>query len=288
MRKMESNSPKEKNKDSGSQGMVSNKLDFLLDTIDTEVANLAEAVVTEGPILYETASGDELQAVGLNHEKTVADHRDLNIGLLERSGEPSSEVGVVDKETEAALDALRDAEGEVEAMLTAEGVARSTEDATLNVTDQETEDQPAAKTLAEFLATGEVDVASLFVKGEEHQEAAAIPPTADGELPEDLFSDLDTNSDSDDDTTPTSESAPTQLEAKVDPLSEPTLENANEDPQVKADKPSSTPTSPDSELAILMSNKIEALLTRLVEERLPDIAERIIVEKLNKIIASMK
>jgi len=37
-----------------------------------------------------------------------------------------------------------------------------------------------------------------------------------------------------------------------------------------------------------MTNKIEALVSRLVEERLSEIAERIITEKLNKIIASMK
>jgi hypothetical protein len=44
----------------------------------------------------------------------------------------------------------------------------------------------------------------------------------------------------------------------------------------------------DEELANLLSKKIEALVNRLVEERLGEIAERVIMEKINKIFKSMK
>ena len=288
MRKMESKSSGKKNKGTRTQGMVSNKLDFLLDTIDTEVANLAESVVTQGPILYETDSNDDPSAMGLSQETTVMDHRDLNVGLFENPGEPPSDLELMDKETEAALEALRDAEGEVEAILTAEGLAGNTEDATPKVADKEEDNQPATKTLAEFLATGELDPASLLVKEKELGKSASAPNAADGELSEDLFFSLDKPSESDNDTPPVWDSGPRQGKATDGFLAETRQEGAVESLQLKADESCSSPASSDCELAALMSNKIEALLTRLVEERLPAIAERIIVEKLNKIIASME
>jgi hypothetical protein len=47
-------------------------------------------------------------------------------------------------------------------------------------------------------------------------------------------------------------------------------------------------SSSDEELATLLSKKIEVLVNRLVEKRIAEIAERVIMEKINKIFKSMK
>jgi hypothetical protein len=49
-----------------------------------------------------------------------------------------------------------------------------------------------------------------------------------------------------------------------------------------------TKSGSEEELADLLTVKIEALVARLVEERLSVIAERVIKEKINKIFSSMK
>jgi hypothetical protein len=236
--------------------MAARKLDFLLDTIDTEVANLADTVVTEGPILYEAASNDQGSAIGFNHETTAMDIPDLDMGVSGDSDEPPSDLEPVDKETAAALDALRDAESEVEAMLTVAGMVTVTEDAAPGTSGQDVKEQPASKTLAELFAAREIATSKLAEKAEALEEAAADHAAADDKPLEDLFSDPATKSDSQEDARPASESSP--------------------------------PPYSVGDLATLMSNKIEGLLIRLVEERLPVIAERIIVEKLNNIIVSIK
>jgi len=253
---MENNSSDKKNKNRRPQGVATQKLDFLLDTIDTEVANLAETVVTQGPIFYETASNDEGSAMGFNHETAARDYLDLDMALLADSDEPQSGNESAAKEAEAALDALRDAEDEVNGMLTPDGVATDAKYAAVTAPGQDVEDQTAAEALAELAATREVQSSSLLEKAEKQVEISAEPSAVDDNLSEDLFSDLHKPSVSAEVTNPTSESSPA--------------------------------AASDGELATLMSNKIEALLTRLVEERLPAIAERIIVERLDKIIAAMK
>lgn len=253
---MENNSSDKKNKTRRPQEVATQKLDFLLDTIDTEVANLAETVVTQGPILYETAPNDEGSAMGFNHETTARDYHDLDMALFAGSDEPQSGNESVAKETEAALDALRDAEDEVKGMLTPDGLATDAKNGAVAAPGQDVEDQGAADALVELAATRELQSSSLPEKAEEQGEVSAEPSAVDDNLSEDLFSDLHKPSASEEGTNPTSESLPA--------------------------------AASDGELATLMSNKIEALLTRLVEERLPAIAERIIVERLDKIIAAMK
>ena len=253
---MENNSSDKKNKTRRPQGVATQRLDFLLDTIDTEVANLAETVVTQGPILYETTSNDEGSAMGFNHETTANDYLNLDKALFGDSDEPQSGIESVAKETEAALDALRDSEDEVKGMLTPDGVATDATNAAVAAPGQNVEDQGAAEALAEVVATREVQSSSLPEKAEEQVEIAAEPSAVDDSLSEDVSSDLHKPSDSEEGTNPTSESSPA--------------------------------AASDGELATLMSRKIEALVTRLVEERLPAIAERIIVERFDKIIAAMK
>ena len=114
---MEKNRLAKKNKGERPQEVTTEKLDFLLDTVDTEVANLAETMVTQGPIKHETSS-DEGSATGLNHETTLADHLELDMAMFADSDELPFDIEPLDEKTEAALGAFMDAENEVEAILT--------------------------------------------------------------------------------------------------------------------------------------------------------------------------
>jgi hypothetical protein len=421
MMNMENNSSGKKIKKKESQKVGSNKLDFLLDSIETEVADLAEPVVPQGSIVNETAPTDEESTEGLSHEPI--NDLDLDMDFFEDLEEPPTDSETVDKQTAAALDALSDAEGEVEAMLTAEGVATDIEDVAVEANSEPQADKEAAKALTELLATREVDASKFLENAEVQAEAPAEPPAIDAELSEDLFSeldiepasrrddseaaeppaladeladdlfaelsmesesegagaeaveptavddelprdlfseldkeiqslsevaeaaeptaladeladdlfaeldmetgsaedhavaaetpatkdelsedlfsDLDMAYDPEENAAPTSEPPPSAEKLQEEPLApedessddllaELGLESAVEEKEVKPAEVSASRDADDNELAILMTNKIEALVTRLVEERLTAIAERIINEKLNKIIASMK
>jgi hypothetical protein len=90
------------------------------------------------------------------------------------------------------------------------------------------------------------------------KEPDALKPPAPGEeLPEDLFADLDTS------------------------------ERASPGPPEAA--AAAFPVSGDSaeELTALVREHVEAVVTRLVEKRLPVIAERIITEEIKKIKAAL-
>jgi hypothetical protein len=288
-REMKNNSVGKKDDDRGPQRRADKKLDFLLDTIDTEVANLAEAVETEGPILAESSSDDEGSAMGLNHDTTAMEDLDLAMVMSGDSDETPSDLGPVAEEMEATIDALKSADAEVEAMLRLEGEARAGKDDDVAASENNAEDQNAADAMVELLATREVDASSLFNLTEEQEEASAEALAVDDILPEDLFCDLDTTSSaSEDDAIPESESSMSAEKSSEAFLAELGLETEIEEEQVEVDEESTSPPSSDGDLADLMSSKIEAVLTRLVEERLPAMAERIIIEKLNKMIASLK
>jgi hypothetical protein len=361
MMNMENSALGKKTEDREPQEKTSKKLDFLLDSIETEVADLAETVVTQGPILNEETSDDEGSAAGLIHEATVMEDLDPDMDLFADSVEPPTEAESADRETTAAFDALSSAEGEVESMLASEKVVRDNEDIALVPPGQDASDQDAAKALAELLTTREVDASALLEKAKEEDKAVTDPPAVadepsedllanlgmesepgkdnegtaehyaiDDELSEDLLANLGMESepgkddkgtaehhaiddelsvdlpadlvmtfDSEVDAPRTSYSSPPEDKSREEPLSseekssddllgEAAGGSAREGEEVMAAKVSTAPPSSDSELAKLISTKIEALVIRLVEERLPGISERIISEKLNKIIASMK
>jgi hypothetical protein len=63
---------------------------------------------------------------------------------------------------------------------------------------------------------------------------------------------------------------------------------AVEEKEEKGAEAVTSTSNSDEELADLLSKKIEGLVKRLVEERLAEIAERVIMEKINKIFKSMQ
>jgi hypothetical protein len=350
-------SPSKELKDGKTKKVVSKKLDFLLDTIDTEVANLADVVNLDGPILDEKKSKGDRGAISLSDGGRGMDSLELDMDFFNEPEKPPAEEKSADKEgAKAALDAMSDAEGEVEAMLSGEEASGKPAVAPANVADKEKVDSDLAKALDELLATREVDASKLLENTEKQKVVKSKEPevekaqTVEDKLPEELFDDLDKDlelvlegvaaedqaasekeltedllADLDEDLELQRGAAATKNQAgsdreleedllgdlEMDVAAERVDESATKEAAIEAgiskdlfetteqniaveEKAESvaggvTSTSnSDEELANLLSKKIELLVNRLVEERLAEIAERVIMEKINKIFKSMK
>jgi hypothetical protein len=150
-------------KNSSPKREATKKLDFLLDTIDTEVADLADVVEVAGPILADKTSGGEVSTISLDDEAVGMDSLELDMDLFGESDEPPPEDEPADNQAQAALDAMSDAEGEVEAMLSMEASPGAGSPPAAE-TNEEKVDAGIAKALDELLATREVDASKLHAK----------------------------------------------------------------------------------------------------------------------------
>ena len=193
---MSSGSSSSELKKSSFEKKATNKLDFLLDTIDTEVANFADVVEVTGPILDDQTPSEEMPtsslndgvigtdslelemdllgesdapppadkppnnqaqaATSLNDGATGMDSLELEMDLFSESEAASPEGKPTDNQAKAALDAMNDAEGEVEAMLAKEASVDA-ETPPAAETSNEAVDDDISKALDELLTTREVD-----------------------------------------------------------------------------------------------------------------------------------
>ncbi|MEJ2429199.1 MAG: hypothetical protein P8075_09800 [Deltaproteobacteria bacterium] len=311
-------------KDGKAQQVATNKLEFLLDTIDTEVANLADVVNVEGPILDDKTPGGAGGAVSLSDGGVGLESLELDMDFYKETEKPPAEEESVDKGAQAALEAMSDAEGEVEAILSKEGTADGHKVGSPSAPKREEVDADLAKALDELLATREVDASKLLQKTQKpkirqsKEVQSQKVQTVEDRLPEDIFDDLDKDLELvlEGAAAENPEATDGELEAdllgdvEMDFVEKPDGEAAEEAAieagiskdlfetseqniavEEKVEKGSAAvnpASSSDTELADFLSKKIEGLVTRLVEERLSEIAERVIMEKINKIFKSMK
>ena len=194
---MSSSSSKSELKNSSPKKEATKKLDFLLDTIDTEVANLADVVEVAGPILDDQTPSEVVPTISLDDGVIGTDSLELDMDLFGESDAPPPEdepadnqaqaaislddeaIGMdsleldmdlfgdsdgpppagepADNQAQAALDAMSDAEGEVEAMLAQKA---SMDAGSPPATD--TIDEDISKALDEHLATREVDASKII------------------------------------------------------------------------------------------------------------------------------
>jgi len=314
---MSSSSSNSELKNSSPKKEATKKLDFLLDTIDTEVANLADVVEVTGPILDDQTPDREVPTISLNDGAMGMDSLELDIDLFGESEGPPPEDEPADNQAQAALDAMSDAEGEVEAMLAKEastdaGSPPATE------TSKEEVDEDIANALDELLATREVDASKLLEKkpvpaqkkepkkspvlGDQLSEdlfddlekdfksvgdgaAAAEPNAEEKEFSKDLFEELEMDFQAGEETAAAAEPVVVDEWISEDLLGDVQLQDEGAG---KNAAEATTKSGSEEELADLLTEKIEALVARLVEERLSAIAERVIKEKINKIFSSMK
>jgi len=322
---MAKTSPSKNPKSGKTQKVGTKKLDFLLDSIDTEVANLADVVNLEGPILDDKTSGVDGGAISLSDGGVGMDSLELDMDFLKETKTAPVEEESVANGAQAALDALSDAEGEVEAILSMEETSWAPDAASPPAVDDKKVVPDLAKALDELLATREVDASKLLKTAEEkkgvnsRESVSEKVQTDEDHLPEDLFDDLDkelelvlknagagnqkaAGSEPEDDLVgdlemdfaveTTDESA--KKEAAIESgISKDLFETCEQNIDVEGKEKKTTEavtlaSSSDEELADFLTKKIEGLVNRLVEERISEIAERVIMEKINKIFKSMK
>ena len=304
-------------KNSSPEKEATKKLDFLLDTIDTEVANLADVVEVAGPILDDQTPGGEVSTVSLNDGAMGVDSLELDIDLFGESDGPPPVDEPADNQAQAALDAMSDAEGEVEAML-AQGTSTDAGSPPATETSKEVVDEDISKALDELLATREVDASKILEKKPvpKQKKEPKKSPVVGEQLSEDLFDDLEKDFKSAGDEAAAKEPNGDEKEFSKDLFEELGMDLQTEKEAATAAEPivaeegiledllgdvqseddeagknageAATKSGSEEELADLLTEKIEALVARLVEERLSAIAERVIKEKINKIFSSMK
>ena len=342
---------------SSSKKESTKKLDFLLDTIDTEVADLADVVEVAGPILADQTPGEEMPTISLDDgaietdsleldmdlfgeseapppEDKPADNQaqaaaslndgaigmdslELDVDLFGESEDPSPEGEPVDNQAQAALDAMSDAEGEVEAMLAQEAPMDAGSPPATGMS-KEAVDDDISKALDELLATREVDASKILEKKPvpKQKKEPKESPVVGEQLSEDLFDDLDKDLKSAGDEVAAKEPSGEEKEFTKDLLEELEMDVRSEEEIATAAEPivaeegiledllgeeqledegagknaaeAATKSGSEEELADLFTEKIKALVDQLVEERLAAIAERVIKEKIDKIFSSMK
>jgi len=314
---MSSSSSNSELKNSSPKKEATRKLDFLLDTIDTEVANLADVVEVTGPILDDQTLDREVSTISLNDGAMGMDSLELDMDLFGESDEPPPEDEPADNQAQAALDAMSDAEGEVEAMLAKEA-STDAGSPPATQTSKEEVDEDIANALDELLATREVDASKLFEKNPvpAQKKEPEKSPTLEDQLSEDLFDDLAKDFKSAEDGAAAAEPNAEEKEFSKDLFEELEMDLQSGEETATAAEPvvvdewisedllgdvqlqdegagknageAATKSGSEEELADLLTEKIEALVARLVEERLSAIAERVIKEKINRIFSSMK
>ena len=186
---MEKVPPEKKVKTTESQNQDSSKLDFLLDSIDDEINDLSDNMVNKDPMMSEPTSNGDGAALEHDSKTKITKNPDLDMDLFENTERPPADAKSEGKNTSAALDALSDAESEVNAMLAAERLAGDTEDP-IDAATAEAEGDEAIIELTELLATREVDASKILEGAKGLTEAAVEPHAFDHELSKDLFPEL--------------------------------------------------------------------------------------------------
>ena len=298
--------------------MATDKLDSLLDTIDTELSDLEDFIEAQEPTIEDTASREDGDSVEFEEETLAIQDADGKAESAETAAGPEFEPSALDDAIDSTIDALTDAENELETMPSGEEATEDAGASAVPVTEEDAGAPDSDNVLAELLSTREVDASEVLETGDAQEEpetkarndaqlfddlfsemetsvesdedgaGSDEPPALELDLPEDLFGDQETATASVEDVSGDSESSIPGEELPDDPFEDLKLEDqAEENREIDLAESSFEAAAPD-ELAVLISKKMEALVTRLVEEQLPELADRIISEKLKKIISSME
>ncbi|MFP3869297.1 MAG: hypothetical protein ACLFVT_00255 [Syntrophobacteria bacterium] len=280
---MQDDSADQRSKEKEIEQPGSEDFDFQLDDIDEEIIDLVDIVdedslVSDERALESSESPDEDEVFSLE-----------DFGVEEQPGdEAPGTVEAVGEDGQFAAESLDATEGEIEAMLAEEEPAADTmaaEDAGGEV-DRETDEA-----LAQLFSSNEMDVSEFLEESAHAGEAAEegpvaeAPPVEEEEFSEDLLADLEAEADGAEGRTFEETPVP-GLEGAGDVTA--SLEVEDQADAARTGPSEALGPAATEELAALVSAEVEAVVIRLVEERLPAIAERVILQEIEKIKASME
>lgn len=314
---MESKSTKKGSEKAHVPEATSDDVDLRLDDLEHEIIDLVE-VVEEGDSSSGGAPAQELETA----DELVSD--DLELEEEAPEGVEGLMAGASEAEMREADEALGEAEDEFESLLRAETTEPEAGLEDLSPARDDFGEEETDRELADLFPPDELEVSKLLDDGSASHDEGPPPVRGEDSGPEEeflegLFDDLEVEEDGADAVDASSEEAPTKDEASRDLLVELGLEpdvtagasvpqapapveelpenlfadlersgrDAPELPEPAAlPLPGSTPHT--EELAALVREQVEAVVTRLVEERLPAIAEAILAEEIRKIKAALE
>ena len=227
-----------------------------LDEILDEVVNLAETVEAENSILDNIVPDGEEAVEETDFTMQPGETLELEIDLPIEATESQAKKKPLAEETEAALDALIEAETEVMDALAKEAGANGFPDSSSTVADKYAESKNTEKSLAEDANTREDSVCDAPVENTVSDETSDKLP-ADNEQSSHGYL--------------VNQESESEVEDVPAPVGEACI------PQVSIDQ-----------LTDMLRKKIDATIARLIEERLSVIVERSIAETLERILANIR
>jgi pSer/pThr/pTyr-binding forkhead associated (FHA) protein len=239
-------------KDREQKQTADDDLALLLDSIAKEATDLTEVVLEEKSLLDDMAFGGEKDLAWLDSGLFEGDDLELNLEAPDDSAKASTEIETKEQDSGTQLDN----QGGEEKMLTEKEVVSSKDDTAMTGTSKDgavqgTDKAPTGPaTTPELEATRPLDEAM-----EEIIQAKEEVPAIDDQL-------------------------------SIDPSSDYELVNEVEEKGGEGEKPNSDALA--NELGTLLNKRMEAIVTRLVEERMPAIVEPIILETIKKLLISME
>ena len=306
-------------KDRGGEG-TSDSRDLRLDDLEDEIIDLVDVAEEGTPAVDAAASASDDGARG--------DDLELDDLELEQQASRTTEElppGTSEQEMQEADEALGEAEEEFRSLLRDETDEPEGDIDDLTEGVEETTEESAASEMAELFPAEDMEGSKPLDDGPTVEEGKAgslkdETSSSDEEFFEGLFDDLEIDEEGAKEVSDVPEEAPMKEEPAGDLLADLRLESeikteaelpgppgaVEELPEdLFADLGTSEGTSPappptaagiafpvsgDSaeELMALVRDQVEAVVTRLVEKRLPVIAERIIMEEIRKIKAAME
>ncbi len=305
-------------------------INLQLDDLDDEIIDLVDFLEDDDSD-SEAAPPSQEAAVEATDEEQEFLLEDLDLDDERGADEPSptAPIGPIENDEEYELEVGQGAESELEEMFTEEEAVSDTPPAESEEFGAR-EDQITDEALAELFSSHEMEVAEMFqeateassktdetggeelpaMEGEipkdifadleleselvtEETPAAAEPAVAEEELPEDVFADLETDSEEAADEAVTvkepiaaEEKVPDEILLDLEAEPEELIAVAASPDAIEAGK--AVAPAAAEELAALLSAQVNEVVTRLVEERLPSMVERAIAEEIEKIRTALE
>jgi pSer/pThr/pTyr-binding forkhead associated (FHA) protein len=234
------------------QKQTADDLALLLDSIDKRTTDLADLDLEEESLLDDDIDLDGGKDLAwLDSGLFEGDDFELDLEAPDDSARASTEIETKEQDSGAKLDN----QGEEEKMLTEKEVVSSKDETTMTGTSNDGAVQGADETPTQPPTTpGVEDTIPLDDAMGKKQATEAVPAIDD--------------------------------QPSRDPSKDYQLVNEVEEKGGEGERPTSDAL--DNELGILFNKRMEAIMTRLLEERLPAIVEPIISETIKKLLLSMK
>ena len=249
---MENNLKDNESKDREQKQIADDDLALLLDSIDKETTDLTEVVLEEESLLDDIDLGGEKDLPWLDSGVFEGVDFESDLKSADDSVAPLPEVEPVDEDSGTEIDS----QGEDEKMLTEKEVVSSKDDAAMTDTSKDGAVQGTDKTLTGPATTPDSEVSRSLDEAMGKEQAAEEVPASDDQL-------------------------------SIDPSSSDyELVNEVEEKGGEGEKLNSDALA--NELGTLLNKRMEAIATRLVEERMSAIVEPIVLETIKKLLISME